>query len=147
MERSTVSSVQIFWNSDERQTGEKRRSNEVRRFLLFQVSNRITISKIAPNPTNPDVFLPPAFVEFSKVIFSQATVILSTIWGLRPSQSAMGHGVHPSQSAMGHGVHPSQNTIGKRGVHLSQNAITAGGAWKTDSQQAGGTHPIGMYSC
>ena len=42
MERGDVSEVQDFWNFDEGQTGGKWRSNEIRRFLLFQVSYRIT---------------------------------------------------------------------------------------------------------
>ena len=39
MERSDVSEVQDFWKTDEGQAGGERRSNEIRRVLMLQVSN------------------------------------------------------------------------------------------------------------
>ena len=51
MERSDVSEVQVDWIFDEGQTRGKRRSNEIRRFLLLQVCNRnrLQVSKIVPD--------------------------------------------------------------------------------------------------
>ena len=39
MERSDVSEVQNFWKTDEGEAGGKRKSNEIRRFLMFQVGS------------------------------------------------------------------------------------------------------------
>ena len=39
MERSDVLEIQDLWKTDEGQAGGERRSNEIRRFLMFQVGN------------------------------------------------------------------------------------------------------------